>query len=128
MTGPECEEELSKFRDHIVIFCDKERRLPTERERRLFDAIQFALRVFEAVRDHRAQRADDRCIEDDDALYAALEDGIKCDRRVGDKDAMLENCRRFVSQRCEGGGPWKSYRELEQEVEMLKAKLLAVGQ
>lgn len=73
----------------------------------------------EAIVTHRSQKADDRCIEDDDRLYEALGDGIKCDRRVGDKAAMLENCRRFIDIRCEGGG-WRSYAELEAENEFLE--------
>lgn len=67
-----------------------------------------------AIRAHRAAKADDRCIEDDDALYAALGDDIPCDRRVGDKFAMLRNCARFIENRCEGGG-WPSYVEVEAE-------------
>lgn len=68
-----------------------------------------------AIKDHRAQKADDRCVEDDDALYEALGDGIKCDRKVGDKYMMLANCARFIDRRCEGGG-WTSYMELEKEL------------
>ena len=64
-----------------------------------------------AIRTHRNQKADDRCIEDDDRLYEALHDGIKCDRRVGDQCAMLENCKRFIENRTEGGG-WPTYQEL----------------
>lgn len=71
-------------------------------------------RLRAAIAKHRSQKADDRCIEDDDELYAALGDGIKCDRRVGDKIAMLHNCERFITRRCEGGG-WLSYVELEAE-------------
>jgi hypothetical protein len=66
-----------------------------------------------AIKTHRSQKADDRCIEDDDALYAALGDGVKCDRRVGDKEAMLANCKRFIERRCEGGW-WPSYVQLEE--------------
>lgn len=62
------------------------------------------------IAEHAAQKADDRCIEDDDRLYALV--GAKCDRRVGDKAAMLANCARFIEQRCEGGG-WPTYAELE---------------
>ena len=75
--------------------------------------------LLEAIRKHRSQKADDRCIEDDDELYAVLHDGIKCDRRVGDKEAMLENCRRFIERRCEGGG-WPTYATLEAQVEKSK--------
>lgn len=67
-----------------------------------------------AIKTHREQKADDRCIEDDDRLYEVLGDGIKCDRRVGDQCAMLENCKRFIANRTEGGG-WPSYAELEKQ-------------
>ncbi len=66
------------------------------------------------IREHCAQKADDRCIEDDDRLYA-LVPGLKCDRRVGDKAAMLHNCERFINNRCQSGG-WQTYAELEREV------------
>lgn len=75
-------------------------------------------RVFqleEAIRIHRSQKADDRCIEDDDRLYAVLGDGIKCDRQVGCKEDMLRNCQRFIENRCEGG-EWPSYAELEEKL------------
>lgn len=66
---------------------------------------------------HHAQKADDRCIEDDDRLYAAA--GLPpCDRRVGDKFAMLRNCARFIENRCQGGG-WPSYVELERQISQL---------
>ncbi len=68
-------------------------------------------RLENAIREHRSQKADDRCIEDDDRLYEALGDGIKCDRRVGCKEDMLKNCARFIERRCEGG-QWPSYATL----------------
>ena len=74
-------------------------------------------RLRTAIAEHHAQKADDRCIEDDDRLYAAA--GLPpCDRRVGDQAAMLENCKRFIERRCEGGG-WPSYAELEAERDRL---------
>ncbi len=73
----------------------------------------------EAIREHRRQKADDRCIEDDDRLYAALGDGIKCDRRVGSKEEMLKSCARFIDRRCEAG-TWPTYSELEAERDALK--------
>lgn len=79
----------------------------------------------EAIREHRRQKADDRCIEDDDRLYAALGDGIKCDRRVGSKEEMLANCKRFIERRCEGGG-WPSYRELEERLRQAEADAAAL--
>jgi hypothetical protein len=77
-------------------------------------------RLRAAIRTHRDQRADDRCIEDDDRLYAALGDGIPCDRHVGDKAAMLRNCMRFIDRRCEGG-TWPSYADLEEQIADLRA-------
>lgn len=78
-----------------------------------------------AIREHRDQKADDRCIEDDDRLYAALGDGIKCDRHVGNRAEMLLNCARFIDQRCEGG-VWPSYRELETDRDALAAEVAAL--
>lgn len=89
------------------------------------NALNDVERLRNAIITHRSQKADDRCIEDDDQLYAALGDGVKCDRRVGDKDAMLANCARFISQRCEGGG-WPSYRELEEKNEKAKKAIVHV--
>lgn len=80
-----------------------------------------------AIVKHRSQKADDRCIEDDDELYAVLGDGIKCDRRVGDKEAMLANCGRFIERRCEGGG-WLSYVELEAQLAATREALFMPGE
>lgn len=87
--------------------------------RRALAAEAEAARLREAVATHHAQKADDRCIEDDDRLYAAV--GLPpCDRRVGSKAEMLKNCERFIDRRCEGGG-WPSYAELEAELASVKA-------
>jgi hypothetical protein len=75
-----------------------------------------------AIKSHRDQKADDRCIEDDDRLYEALGDGIKCDRHVGDQEAMLRNCYRFVCNRTQGG-KWPSYVELELKIVALEQKV-----
>ena len=78
-------------------------------------------RLRAAIAEHHGQKADDRCIGDDDRLYQAA--GLSpCDRRVGDQAAMLENCRRFIEQRTEGGG-WPTYRELEKERDQLRVKV-----
>lgn len=84
--------------------------------------LEYVQRLQDAIRTHRSQKADDRCIEDDDRLYAALGDGIKCDRRVGNKLEMAANCLRFIQNRCEEGG-WPSYAELEKERDHLKMTL-----
>lgn len=73
-----------------------------------------AAKLREAIAEHHRQKADDRCIEDDDRLYAAAK-LPPCDRRVGSKEAMMSNCRRFIDRRCEGGG-WLSYVELESQL------------
>jgi hypothetical protein len=86
---------------------------------------QELLRLRAAIVEHHRQRADDRCIEDDDRLYAAA--GLPpCDRRVGDKAAMLANCARFIERRCEGGG-WPTYAELEKRIADLEAAIAAAG-
>jgi hypothetical protein len=77
-------------------------------------------RLKAAIKNHRAQKADDRCIEDDDRLYAALGDGIKCDRQVGSKEDMLKNCARFIDRRCEAG-KWPTYAELEMDRDAARA-------
>lgn len=80
-------------------------------------------RLLAAVARHHAQRADDRCIEDDAALYAAAGLGPH-DPRVGDKFEMLKNCARFIDRRCRGGG-WPSYAELEAERDRFKEAIAA---
>ena len=87
----------------------------------LYKALQILIRLYEAIKEHHSQKADDRCIEDDDKLYrsACLP---KCDRRVGSKKAMLKNCERYVNQRCEEGH-WKTYAELEAEIVRLNEEV-----
>ncbi len=75
--------------------------------------------LYKAIVEHYVQKADDRCWADDEKLYAAAGLG-PVDRTVGDKTAMLENCKRFLENRCDGGGPWKSYAELEAENKKLR--------
>lgn len=89
----------------------------------LTNAIKIAVlteevqRLHAAIKEHWSQKADDRCIEDDDKLYAAI--GLPPpDRHVGDKTAMLANCARFIEKRCEGG-KWPSYVELEAQIASL---------
>jgi len=53
-----------------------------------------------AIKRHHGQKADDRCFEDDVALYKAA--GLNpADVHVGDKFEMLKNCARFIEKRCE---------------------------
>lgn len=72
-----------------------------------------------AIAKHHAQHADDMCWLDDMELYEAAGLSPK-DNSVGDPCAMLENCKRFIEQRCKPGGGWKSYAELEAENERLR--------
>ena len=75
-----------------------------------------------AIRTHYEQHADDLCWMDDIALYAAI--GLPPrDKSVGDPCAMLENCKRFIAQRCQPGGTWKSYAELEEELATVRRQL-----
>lgn len=76
----------------------------------------------EAIEEHRAQKADDRCWMDDQRLYAVLNDGNLGDNRVGDKAAMMINCARFIENRCVGG-TWKTYEQLETEKSDLEYRM-----
>lgn len=91
-----------------------------------FEAIkQERDRLRAAIIEHRSQIADDRCIADDQKLYAALGDGVDADYRVGDKFEMIKNCIAFVEKRCTAGG-WVTYAEMRQQRNMtfLLASLL----
>ncbi len=68
-----------------------------------------------------AEHADDLCWLDIDKIFLAAGLPIP-DRKVGDKNAMLKNCERFISEMCKNGN-WKSYAELELENEKLKAEI-----
>jgi hypothetical protein len=85
---------------------------------RLCDALEYTR---DAIRTHRSQHLDDRCWMDDQELYAVLGDGDLGDNSTPDKAKMLENCSRFIDQRCKPG-EWKSYQELEAEVAALRAE------
>ena len=74
----------------------------------------------EAVLEHYSQKADDLCWLDDNKLYDAFDLPPRYPE-IGDPDAMLKNCQRFISQRCLAGGNWKSYAELEQEIKNWEA-------
>lgn len=93
---------------------------------RLLDESNKRMTVLEqAIREHRAQKADDRCWEDDQKLYAALGDGDLGDNTTCDPCVMLENCKKFILHRMEGGS-WPSYQQLQQEVTLLKAQVQLV--
>ena len=77
-----------------------------------------------AIGKHHSQHADDLCWMDDDELYTAA--GLPArEATVGDAKAMLRNYKRFIRQRCFAGGEWKSYAELEAEIEWLRERMAA---
>lgn len=89
---------------------------------RVLEVIAELRRLRAAIAKHHSQKADDRCWLDDCDLYLAA--GLPVhDARVGDRAAMLANCKRFIERRCGGGGPWKSYAELEAENAALRAQV-----
>ena len=118
MSGPTAgEESVAEFlRGHLHIL-DAEHEVKVMLVEELNDRVK---QLEDAIREHRNQRADDRCWLDDLTLYAVLNDDVVTDNRVGDQCAMLRNCERFIKNRCDGGGPWKSYAELETENELLR--------
>lgn len=80
--------------------------------------------LMEVIKEVHSQHADDVCWMDIDKIFVAA--GLPVpDRKVGDKLAMYENCWRFIRTMC-SGGQWKSYAELEKEIETLKALLKEV--
>lgn len=90
-------------------------------DRNLVDLAQQAVDTIawqrKAVMEHHGQKADDRCWQDDDVLYAAF--GLPpADHHVGDQDAMLANCRRFITSRTLPG-EWQSYASLADDVERM---------
>lgn len=74
-----------------------------------------------AVKYAHEQRADDKCWMDIDKIFEAAGLPIP-DKGVGDKFQMIKNCVRFVDG-CETGN-WKSYAELEKEIENLKKEIV----
>jgi hypothetical protein len=114
--------ELLDIADRVAYVCGQSPTMPFVTNitgGQLLAIVAHYRKLRAAVEEHRTQRADDRCVADDDLLYAALGDGRTCDRRVGDKMAMLANCARFIDRRCEGGG-WPTYAELEQQLAELR--------
>lgn len=68
------------------------------------------------IKEVHAQHADDNCWLDIDRIFHAAGLPIP-DRRVGDKAAMLQNCERYIDIMCKEGGHWKSYAQIEQELQ-----------
>lgn len=79
-------------------------------------------KLLDVIRGVHADHGDDLCWMGADDINRAA--GLPVpDRRVGDKVAMFKNCERFVTQLCSGGGPWPSYKDLEEENARLRDEL-----
>ncbi len=85
-------------------------------------------RLATAIRVHRDMEWDDRCLEDDKALYAVLGEPIP-DFALPPKGEMLESCRRYIEQR---GCPVASLppskmtiRQMEDEMDRLNGLVAA---
>lgn len=79
-------------------------------------------RLWAVISEVHRQHADDLCWmpADVDNIFVAV--GLPPqDLRVGDKEAMRRNCDRYI-ECLEAGGPWKSYAELEAELQVAKAE------
>jgi hypothetical protein len=79
-------------------------------------------RLYAVIVDCHSQRGDDRCWMDVLKIYEGV--GLPHpDTSVGDKDAMLANCGKFVKAYC-AGGKWKSYADVCLENECMTMLLL----
>jgi hypothetical protein len=123
MTDPKPEIRLTQ---HLVETLKTESELTlttSNRWSRIFTApvIRTLVGVAAEVLYCHAQRGDDKCWMDFARVYVAA--GLPPpDNSVGDKEAMLKNCERYVRVYC-SGGTWPSYTELEAEVVKLRAAL-----
>lgn len=112
VTEINCNATLSTRVDHIIV---------EQRNAQYWRAKYDMLR--DAVKEHHSPVGDDRCIEDDNKLYAKA--GLPpADVRIGDPFEMIGNCWKFIKNRCIAGGPWISYRGLLEEVGKLRTSRL----
>jgi hypothetical protein len=82
-------------------------------------------RLQAGIREHRDQRGDDRCWEDDARLYAVLGEGDgEADSALPPKAEFLKSCERFYEQRqcpaTAGQRKGMTIAQLEAEVERLR--------
>lgn len=75
-------------------------------------------RLRAAIRNHRDQRGDDKCWEDDERLYAILPEGFTPPAR--DSAVELANCERYIACRH---NPATEYVSPEREIERLRTNL-----
>lgn len=79
------------------------------------------MQLYEVVKQVHRQHADDLCWMDIDLIFVAAKLPVP-DRKVGNKEAMKQNCHRFIDVMC-SGGKWKSYANLEAEIKRLQEEL-----
>lgn len=78
------------------------------------------------IREVHSQQADDVCWMDIDRIFAAA--GLPVpDRTVGDKVAMLANCKRFIDTMC-CGGHWHSFAELRSDLAAANERIRTMGE
>lgn len=72
----------------------------------------------DAIREHRDQKADDRCWEDDLKLYGVLPEGVAdADLRLPPKEEFLGRCALYEAhRRCGTSKPWRSVVSLEAQL------------
>lgn len=79
-----------------------------------------------AIRQHRDQRGDDRCWQDDLKLYEALPEGLgKAELGLPSPEEMLKNCKRYITCRHQPGTPYISPQRRIEQLEADNARLRA---
>lgn len=87
-------------------------------------------RLYTSIRQHRDQRGDDRCVQDDYQLYAQLPEGLPEGYKVhlNNPETMLADCVRFVFHRHDLACPYLSPQRridfLEGQIKLLREALL----
>lgn len=72
----------------------------------------------QGIREHRNQKGDDRCWEDDLKLYQLLPEGVgEADLRLQCPEVMLANCQRYIAHRHNPDLPYVSPQKKLAEVE-----------
>jgi len=87
-------------------------------EELLYEAEQEVTRLQNAIRQHRDERGDDRCWQDDETLYGVLPEGYTPPER--DTAVELENCKKYIACR---GNPHTEYISPQREIVLLREQL-----
>lgn len=77
--------------------------------------------LLKVIKEVHSSIGDDNCWMDIDKIFHVAGLPIP-DRKVGDKEKMFENCKRYINIMC-SDGQWKSYSELEAENKTLKEQV-----